>query len=79
MSTLGTTLRRFFNLYYTSYSLPRLSNTNETMPNLKVFTNELLGKLMSSLEEDQQEVRIKAFALAKRPLRRPDIRATFNF
>lgn len=36
------------------------------MPNLKVFTNELLGELMSSLEEDQQEVRIKAFALAKK-------------
>ena len=36
------------------------------MPNLKVPTNELLGELMSSLEEDQQEVRIKAFALAKK-------------
>jgi len=36
------------------------------MPNLKVFTNELLGELVSSLEQDQQAVRIKAFALAKK-------------
>ena len=43
-----------------------LSNTNKTMPSLKEFTNELLCELMSSLEQDQQEVRIKAFALAKR-------------
>ena len=44
----------------------RLSNTSKTMPNLKVFTNELLGELMSSLEQDQPAVRIKAFALAKK-------------